>query len=124
MAAPFGVIANRCIHTLALPPLTTLPAILPDEAPWKLQMTFCRDLCKYFKSTTSPAALNMLFLEHLMEHHSDSMHIYTDGSKAEEVTGCAAISTHATVAHRLHASTSIFSAELYAIKAALGIIET
>ena len=111
MAAPFGVIANIYIHTLALPSLTTWPAILPDEASRKEQMTFCRDLCKYCKATTSPAALNMLFLEYLIENHSDSMHIYADGSKAEEVTGCAAISAHATVTHRLHASTSIFSAE-------------
>ena len=64
----------------------------------------------------------MEFYEHLSEHHSDKVNIYTDGFKAGEAAGCAAVSTHATVTCRLQANTSSFSAELYGIKAAVGIL--
>ena len=61
--------------------------------------------------------------EHLSEHHCDNVNNYTDGSKEGDAVGCAAVSAHATVARRLQANTSSFSAELDCIEAAVSIID-
>ena len=101
-----------------------IPVVLPEKLPWKLDVAFCRHLCGYTKSVTSARALQMIFLDHLNEEHSDSRHIYTDGSKTADATGCAAVSLLNITRCRLNPKCSIFTAELYAIKAAINLIDT
>ena len=123
LSLPFGVMAKRHCRTLGLPRMKVTSVSFPEEPPWKLDISFCRALCTYTKATTHPELMRMLFMEHLQAEHSDCIHIYTDGSKSDGNVGCAAFSAEATMKQKLHPQTSIFSAELYAIIAALEIIE-
>ena len=68
-------------------------------------------------------AATLLFMDHRQNYHSDSLPVYTDGSKSLEGVGCAAISAHFTMKHKLPDTASIFTAELYAILSALTEIE-
>ena len=123
LTAPFVVLANRYMSLLGIGQLDALPVNIPEKPPWHLDARFCRDLCRYKKARTNPDGLKMIFLEHLMEQHSDSVHIYTDGSKTENSAGCAAFSHQGTIKYKLSRNATIFTAELYAISAALSIIK-
>ena len=65
----------------------------------------------------------MIFLAHLNEEHSDSRLIYTYCSKTADATGFAAVSSKNITSCRLNPKCSIFTAESYAIKAAMNLIE-
>ena len=54
------------------------------------------------------------FLSHKSQH-TTQISIFTDGSKSAEGVGCAVVSEDFLIQKRLQASTSIFTAELYAI---------
>ena len=95
----------------------------PVNPSWKLNTTFCRELCGYIKASTHPVVLQMRFITHLNEEHSDSNHIYTDESKTAEDTGCAAFAPLHTIKYRLNPNCSIYTAELYAVSSDLHIIE-
>ena len=83
LARPFGVIARRLLNELQLTTVKILPVPIPDEPVWKLDISFCRKLCKHKKAKASPVALKMIFLDHQTEEHGDSVHIFTDGSKQQ-----------------------------------------
>ena len=61
--------------------------------------------------------MRAIFLEHLERH--PTVHIYTDGSKSTEGVGFAAVFPNPTSGGRLTGEASIFTAELYAINAAM-----
>ena len=61
--------------------------------------------------------MRAIFLAH-QERHS-TVHIYTDGSKSTEGVGFAAVFPNTTSGGRLTGEASIFTAELYAICAAV-----
>lgn len=107
-----------------LQPFRILPAQYNDAPIWRIPAdTFC-PLCSYpTKCANNSQALKHLFLEHAAEKHSDSLHIYTDGSKTDDDVGCAAVSRDLVSYGKLLPETSVFSSELYAIKLALGIVE-
>ena len=61
----------------------------------------------------------LLFREHLQEQHSDSIHIYTDASKTRDGTSFAAVFPTEYTSRKICKDASIFTAEVYAIMAAL-----
>lgn len=63
-----------------------------------------------------------MFNDHIMEHHQNTKHIFTDGSRRDELVGCAAVTEHITVSRRLIKETGIFTAELFALLDAVLII--
>ena len=73
LLVPFGVTATRCCRVLQLPARNSLPVSFPVEPPWKLDISSCRDLYIYTEASTHPTALKKLFLNHLVEEHSDSI---------------------------------------------------
>ena len=54
-------------------------------------------------------------MEHLQQCHADSIHIYTDGSKADHGVGYLAISPLETKVNGINNEASVFTVELYAI---------
>ena len=64
--------------------------------------------------SSSQTAICSLFLEH-QSCHRHSVHIYTDGSKAGNLVGCAAVTGSTEYAAKLHHLVSSYSAELIAI---------
>lgn len=110
-------LANLNIHQVSQVNFNNIPT-------WRIPIsTFCRGGVYPKKSETPPSELKNIFTEHLLSEHSNSVHIYTDGSKSDGSVGCAATSIYGSVSKRLHPATSVFSAELYAIVEALDMIE-
>ena len=122
LTAPVGIIAKRALAEQNLAEVEVLQVTVPDTPPWKTNIHFRRDLCKYPKANTHPTTLKFLFLAHVAEHYSDSYMIYTDGSKFDAGVGCAAFSCQETIRYKLNPNSSIYTAELYAIVAAIQII--
>ena len=71
-------------------------------------------LLQHPKSSTIADELKQHALERL-EHYADLRPFYTDGSKGAEGVGCAFVSGRITRRFRLPDTTSVFTAELYAI---------
>ena len=55
----------------------------PSQPPWKLYANICPQFTELRKKETAPYEMQVLFLEHLLLEHADSIQIYTDGSKVE-----------------------------------------
>ena len=79
-----GLIANVAIHGIDV-----LSYEAPSQPPWKLYENICPQFTELRKKETAPYEMQMLFLEHLLLAHADSIQIYTDGSKVEEGVGYA-----------------------------------
>ena len=95
-----------------------------NTPPWKMTRTRICNGIEKDTSKNTPMANAMLFREHL-QHHRESVQIYTDGSKNERGVGCA-VTIPALNQYKLKAlpnEASIYTAEAEAILEALGIIE-
>ena len=98
---------------------------MPEEtiAPWNLQdIKVCTQGSKYSKNTNQ-VIQRLAYLEHLNNTHKGNEHIYTDGSKTLQGVGFAAVLPSKVIKGTLHKDTSIYTAELTAINAALIEIE-
>ena len=112
------------IRTMDVTIYEVIPITFNNCPTWHTPIsTFCNGAAYPKKSETHPTLLKSIFLDHLNTAHSNTVHIYTDGSKNGGDVGCAATCIYGTVSKRLHPSTSVFSAELYAIIEALRMIE-
>ena len=87
--APFAIRARRLIANVAIHGIDVLSYLAPSHPPWKLYANICPQFTELRKKETAPYKMQMLFLEHLLLEHADSMQIYTDGSKVEEGVGYA-----------------------------------
>lgn len=74
------------------------------------------------KANTSDDVFRHLFAVH-REEYSDYLDIYTDGSKSNNVVGCAYVCQNVTISHSLSLVCSTFTAEIIAIKEALTYIK-
>ena len=97
------------------------PEILTNKIPeipmWTHPPT---KVCHYIKTQKHGLPVERVradFLAHLESHRTE--HIFTDGSKTEQRVGFAAVLADTTVSGGLTEVASIFTAELYAIKATL-----
>ena len=82
--------------------------------------TYCKNLTAIKKSVTTPNSCKTLFLDHKASHHTNSLHIYTDGPKSCDDVGFAAVTT-SVVVRRIN-ECSGYSAQLFAILHALKCI--
>ena len=73
------------------------------------------------KETTSEIMMKQIFRDHVDEHHSNADHIYTDGSKSDQLAYAAVHGTRIR-ARKMNPKGSIFTAELMAILQALWLI--
>ncbi|XP_076038101.1 uncharacterized protein LOC143023464 [Oratosquilla oratoria] len=88
-----------------------------DTPPWcKPIPEFCP--MEQSKSGHLPYIVAASFEEH-KESHADSIAVYTDGSKSPAGVGCAAVTSSQTFTAKLPFTSSVFTAELYAILLAL-----
>lgn len=81
----------------------------------------CTELTKYKKNDTSPIMYASRFLC-IKDNYQNATTMYTDGSKSEVGVGCAAVTSNSKRTWRLPHSTSIYTAELYAIHKALELV--
>ena len=99
---------------------------LPDPPPWKeLKSKFDFSLTKFPKEQTNPLIYKQEYLN-LTEKYSDSIHLFTDGSKEDErVSAAVHCPRHPgfSASARLKDNTSVCGAELHAILLALNAIK-
>lgn len=106
-----------------------LPNIMPTvryhEPPWNLPAALlCEGIQNYSKSSTPAHVMKSIFLHHLEEAHETDVHIYTDGSKNPDGASYASVLPNGKYGNKLPPSTSIYSAELFAILTSLARIAT
>lgn len=93
-------------------------AVLP--APWNLHLPDIRFLCS--NKHHMKAEIQSIFHEFISKH-ATYKHVYTDGSKIDDKTGCAVyIPGVGSYRYRLPSYLSIFNSEFYAIYRALFLI--
>ncbi|MEO1419310.1 MAG: ribonuclease H family protein, partial [Bacteroidota bacterium] len=102
-------------YQLAIPEICTHKT--PETPPWANQPVKICSFLNNTKKNRNESELRSEFLKHQEEHKSEP--IYTDGSKMDQQVGWAAKFQTFTISDRLPKLTSIFSAEIYAIKQAL-----
>ena len=115
---PFSFRVQEIIHDLEIQKHNICINKIPVVPPWKQPLV---SYCKYFnelKKDFPCNAMKALFLEH-KALHSDSVEIYTDGSKSSAGAGFGVLSTDFDFSVRLHDYASSFTAELYAVLNAL-----
>ena len=100
-------------YSVAVPQIWT--GSVPEKPPWHLSEIQVCPFLMVNKSCTPSEEIRAAFLSHKGEH--DSVHIYTDGSKMEDGVGFASILPTGSISGGLPIEASIFTAELYAVKA-------
>ena len=100
----------------------TIPVIHLTDPIWTLPEILCDGFSPPPKRESTPELLKNLFLTHVEEHHINSKHIYTDGSKQENKVGCSVITDTIRQNKRLNDNGCIFTAELTAILMATEVI--
>jgi len=124
LTRPFSIRIRDIMNDLDLQEMRVLPHEPPPEPPWKLPNNFiCQTSYMGRKKDLNPHRARLLFLDHCEHYHSDSLPIYTDGSRTANGVGCSAVSAHFTIETKLPDQSSIFSAELFAILTSLREIE-
>ena len=117
--SPLGTRCRRLINELDIDIQDCLPRWITKNPPWRLKASYCRELCGQPKRQIQPAELHDRFIQHMREKHSNSIHVYTDGSKTENGVGYARVSEVEEVSVRIPDSATIFTAELLAIRDAI-----
>ena len=96
--------------------------IMPDIPPWTIRTpNIISTLSKFHKNKTHP----LIFkdeLKKVKEKYLKHLHIFTDGSKVDKITGCATIHKGNFFLKYLPNDITIFSAEACAINMALDLI--
>ena len=102
------------------PAFRPLPFCVPSTPPWLAPpLSVCSSVFPDIpKSATPPSVLRSCFLAHL-PFHSDTVHVFTDGSKSPLRSGFAVLFPDSSFRCRLPAESSVLTTELYAILYAL-----
>ena len=96
----------------------------PVLPPWKIDGTvLCTEMFDLKKKQIPSHIIQRMFMDHAM-NHIDSFQVYTDGSKTSEGVGYAFHCAEHEFKNRISPISSIFSAELLAIKDAINYAET
>ena len=116
---PFSVRVARFLDgPIQYPAFDIMPTAPCIEYGWRLLNTLCLYMTEYRKSIP-PHNLCSIFADHVSDQHSETICIYTDGSKGPEGVGCAFVAPEHSQSYRLNSSATVFTAELYAILQAI-----
>ena len=101
-----------------------LPSRVPDIPVWQSEpneVSF--KLSVYDKSTTNPEFFKSKFLSDILPDYKDYFHVYTDGSKKDRKAAFGVYCEYGSKSNRISNDSSIFTAEIEAIKSTLQYIE-
>ena len=91
----------------------------PCQPPWRICcLATCNQLFQYTKKSVPPAVMRRIYLDHFVAH-TDTAVLYTDGSCSADGVGYAVVSDHHSIKVRLRPTSSIYTAELLAIRDAV-----
>ena len=115
---PFGVQIREYINE-NLVNYNVMSQPIQKPPPWELEnISVCLRGSRYSKNALQ-ILQKLCYLEHMENHHKEWSTAYTDGSKTQEGVGFATVLPHKIIKGTLPKETSIFTAELTAILAAL-----
>ena len=118
--APFAIRAKRLFSRATLQ--IEYPEAINATPPWMLKRAeFCSGLMSLSKAD-NPNVIRTKAIAHIQEKNN-SYNLYTDGSKSEAGVGYAVVSQDNTVKKSLPEVTSIYTAELAALREAVHMIE-
>lgn len=119
--SPGQIFSNFCKdHNITIP--ECMPLRNATTPPWELiAPSINNTLIKLDKKSTPPSLIKASFYGIIQDLSPDNI-IYTDGSKFSQAAGCAVLHNNMSYKYRLLPTTSILSAELFAIKESLRII--
>ena len=122
---PLGTRARKIKHRLQFD-LDPVQGLLAETPPWELtEINICKDGVTNSKKNTPTSHIKQNVLSHIAKH-SDTKHIFTDGSKSQDGVGFGVVHGRNFVNRALGTlpvEASIYTAELHAILKALSIIE-
>ena len=119
---PFGIHTRDIMRKLNFSSSPIIPATPSYEPPWKLpEHLICSHQVIKRKDSYPPDVTKALVIQHQTNCHGHSTHMYTDGSKSELGVGFGIYSEQLSVSHKLPITSSIYTAELYAIFESLNI---
>lgn len=120
---PFGFRAASLLTALSVPRVPVCPYRIPRVGYWQFPgVSVCSPIIES-KRDIPPTVSRALFLEHFSSH-SDSIPVFTDGSKTETGVGFSVVFPSFSRDCSLPNVASVFTAELSAIVLALRIIFT
>ena len=125
ISPPFGIKYREISEEIETPLEMLGPPAVCRAPPWEISdPVIDTSLTNFKKSSLPPTELLVNSLEHL-SNYNGSVQIYTDGSKSDAGVGCSAvIPLLKDKSLALHKSASVFTAELYAILAAITLTLT
>ena len=115
---PFGYRVLNLLDEFDIPRIKIQPIKYSAVPPWRLPSA---KHCRYFTGTKqdlSDEMIRLTFLEHV-EEQSDSILVFTDGSKSDAGVGFGVVFPNFSRSGRLPNQASIFTAESFAILTAL-----
>ena len=113
---PFGIHTRDIMSSLNHSPSPIIPAAPAYEPPWEIpENLVCSHEVIKQKSSYPPSVTKALITQHQVSCHGQSIHVYTDGSKSEQGVGFGIYSEQLSTSHKLLGTSSIYTAELYAI---------
>lgn len=124
LSNPFNTnIHNAILNLNSTLPQATLGKSVSQIPPWEINEPICNlELAQYTKEETHPDVYkkNFIRIQHQYKHHRE---IYTDASKTNDLVGAAVVTEDTIYKYKLPSTTSIFTAEVYAISRSLQVIE-
>lgn len=90
--------------------------------PWQIPNAVTHTELTEHKKDDTPTAVYSMGFRRLINQYENAMTIFTDGSKNDHGVGCAVVTEAGTQKWSLPPSTSIYTAELFAINRALELI--
>ena len=119
---PLGLRVSGDVSGVGFSQKNYLVTSVPSTPPWHLfSPTVDLSLSTLNKCITSPEIYHSKFLE-ICEGLQDFYHIYTDGSKMNDLTAAAAVGRDVSKSLRINGQASIFTAELVALNLSLDIM--
>ena len=122
---PFGIFVQKELSEADIDTSKILINKIPDIPVWdskSIAVDF--ELAQFDKSSTNPYIFQSKFLEILYTRYKDYYHIYTDGSKFNEKASSGVYASDITKSFRISDDSSIYTAELEAIKSALEMVKS
>jgi len=120
--APLGILIAENLSSIGFSHKNSMLCTVPSVPPWLLRRPcFNYDMYAFDKNSVSAEVLQNHFAE-TKNGFGKHVEIYTDGSKTGEAVACAVICGNQIKSMRLPDKSSVYTAELSAIRMALRLI--
>ena len=108
--------------TASFPNLHITETTNMNDKVWLIPEIICSGFDPPNKGRTPPAIMKTMFREHVNHYHSNTLQIFTDGSKTENGVGYGVHTVNQNYGEKLNGHSSVFTAELSALLKAVKLV--